>query len=132
VLQIPRTVAILRLVWMVLCLAVLLYCQYAFDGQPNSDSEEVLIIMMFVLSFPASFLAGGFAVAVAFVWERFLHVPLHTGRLEMLFVWSLFSVLGYLQWFALVPRMWSKWKNRGAARTGGLGFTSEHKDRVRR
>ncbi len=105
-----QTVAMLRLVWIMLSGAVLLYCQYVFDGRPNSDSEEVLIILMFILSLPASFVAGAFAVAVVFGSERLLHAPLHTSRLEMLFVWSLFFVAGYLQWFMLVPPAWSKWK----------------------
>ncbi len=120
-----RTAEILRAVWIVLTLAVLLYCQYVFDGKPNSDSEEVLIVLMFILSFPPSFVAGAIAVAVAFGSERLLHAPLHTSRIEMLFVWSLFFAAGYLQWFTLLPRVWSKWRNRHGARTGGLGFTSE-------
>ena len=41
-----RTVAILRSAWIVLSLSALLYCQYVFDGKPNSDSEEVLVILM--------------------------------------------------------------------------------------
>jgi hypothetical protein len=104
------TVTILRSLWLVLSLAVLLYCQYVFDGKPNSDSEEVLIILMFILSFPASFVAGAIAVGVAFSYEHLLHTPLQTSRLEMLFTWGLFFAAGYLQWFALVPRAWSKWK----------------------
>jgi hypothetical protein len=43
---------VLRSLWIILSLAVLLYCQFVFDGKPNSDSEEVLIILMFILSFP--------------------------------------------------------------------------------
>jgi hypothetical protein len=94
--------------WIILSLAVLLYSQYVFDGKPNSDSEEVLIILMFILSFPASLVAGAIAVGVAFSYEHLLHAPLQTSRLEMLFTWALFFATGYLQWFTLVPRAWSK------------------------
>jgi len=107
-----RTAVYLRAAWVVLSLAVLLYCQYVYDGKPNSDAEEVLILAMFVLSFPASFAAGAMAVAVAYVSEYILHTPVHTGRLEMVGVWFLFSILGYLQWFMLIPRAWLRWKNR--------------------
>src|ERR1700730_11107178 len=31
---------VLRSIWIILSLAVLLYCQYVFDGKPNSDAEE--------------------------------------------------------------------------------------------
>jgi hypothetical protein len=101
---------VLRSVWIILSLAVLFYCQYVFDGKPNSDSEEVLIILMFILSFPASFLAGALAVGVAFSYEHLLHAPLQTSRPEMFFTWALFFAAGYLQWFTLAPRAWSKWK----------------------
>jgi hypothetical protein len=127
VIQIPRTIAILRSGWMVLSLAVLFYCLYVFDGRPNSDSEQVLIILMFVLSFPAAFVAGGIAVGIAFVSEHLLHAPLNASRLEMFFVWILFSMLGYLQWFVLVPRIWSRLKHRHSAGDGNVSFTSDRK-----
>ena len=122
--QRPRTVAILPSVWIVLSLAVLLYCQYVFDGKPNSDTEEVLAILMFILSFPASFVAGAIIAAVAFGYERLLHAPLYTSRLEMLFDWGVFTAMGYFQWFVLLPRAWSKWKHRRASGSGGQGVTS--------
>ena len=101
---------VFRVVWVILCLAVLAFSQYVFDGKPNSDAEEVLIILMFILSVPASFAAGAIAVGVAFSFERLMHSPLQTSRLEMLFTWALFFVAGYLQWFTLAPRAWSKWQ----------------------
>ena len=115
-----RTIA-LRSVWIILSVAVLLYCQYVFDGKPNSDSEEVLIILMFILSFPASFVAGAIAAGVAFSYEHLLHAPLQTTRLEMLFTWALFFAAGYLQWFTLAPRAWSKWKAYLARKRVGCG-----------
>ena len=101
---------VFRVMWVILCLAVLAYCQYAFDGKPNSDAEEVLIILMFILSVPASFVAGAIAVGVAFSFEHLMHSPLQTTRLEMLFTWVLFFAVGYIQWFKLLPRAWSKWQ----------------------
>ena len=103
---------VLRSVWIILSLVVLLYCQYAFDGRPNSDAEEVLIILMFILSVPASFVVGAIAVGVAFSFERLMHSPLQTSRLEMLLTWGLFFAAGYVQWFTLLPRAWSKWQMR--------------------
>jgi putative Mn2+ efflux pump MntP len=98
----------------VLSIALLLFCQYVYDGKPNSDAEEVLILGMFVLSFPVSFLAGAIGVGVAYLLENVLHTLVRTGRLEMFVVWFLFFMLGYLQWFALIPRVWLRWKNRRA------------------
>lgn len=105
-----RLWTVFRVMWVILCLAVLAYCQYAFDGKPNSDAEEVLIILMLILSAPASFVAGAIAVGVAFSFERLMHSPLQTTRLEMLFTWALFFAAGYVQWFTLAPRVWSKWQ----------------------
>jgi hypothetical protein len=110
---------VFRVVWVILCLAVLAYCQYAFDGKPNSDAEEVLIILMLILSIPASFVAGAIAVGVAFSFERLMHSPLQTTRLEMLFTWALFFAAGYIQWFTLLPRAWSKWQMRKRAHSEG-------------
>jgi hypothetical protein len=118
VLQRVRTIA--RSVWVFLSFAVLLYCQYAFDGKPNTDSEEVLIILMFILSFPISFVAGAIAVGIAFSYEHLLHAPLQTSRLEILLTWALFFATGYLQWFTLVPRAWSKWKARCSSTTPSI------------
>jgi len=119
--NVPQKVRTITLhsIWIILSLAVLLYCQYVFDGKPNSDSEEVLIILMFILSFPASFVAGAIAVGVAFSYEHLLHAPLQTSRLEMLFTWGLFFAAGYIQWFTLLPRAWSKWQMRKRAHSEG-------------
>jgi hypothetical protein len=106
-----RHIAILGRVWVFLSVAVLLYCQYVFDGQPNSDSEEVLVILMFILSFPASFVAGAVVVGVAFGFERLFHTSFRTSRLEMVFVWGLFFTAGYIQWFKAVPRARVKLKS---------------------
>ncbi len=101
---------VIRGLWVALSIVVLVYGQAIYDGKPNRDVEEVVIILMFILSFPASFVAGAIAVGVAFSFERLMHSPLHTTRLEMLFTWALFFAVGYVQWFMLVPRVWSKWQ----------------------
>ena len=100
----------IRWLWVVLTIIVLVYGQAIYDGKPNSDAEEVLIILMLILSVPASFVAGVIAVGVAFSFERLMHSPLQTTRLEMLFTWALFFAAGYVQWFTLAPRIWSKWR----------------------
>ena len=79
----------------------------------------MLIILMFILSVPASFVAGAIAVGVAFSFERLMHSPLHTTRLEMLFTWGLFFAAGYIQWLTLLPRAWSKWQMRKSAHSEG-------------
>src|SRR6202035_3511311 len=66
---------VLRSIWIILSLAVLLCCQYVFDGKPNSDPEEVLIILMLILSIPASFVAGAIAVGGAFSFEGLMASP---------------------------------------------------------
>jgi len=99
-------------IWTALALAVLAYCQFVFDGKPNSDAENVLIVLMGILSFPSSFLAGAIAVGIAFACERLFGSPLPTSRSEMFVNWALFFAMGYLQWFVLVPRIWSRWRAR--------------------
>jgi hypothetical protein len=67
-----RTLAVIRRLWVALTIVVLVYGQAIYDGKPNSDAEEVLIILMFILSIPASFAAGAIAVGVAFSFERLM------------------------------------------------------------
>jgi hypothetical protein len=117
-----QAVAAIRWLWVATCVVVLVYSQAIYDGKPNSDAEEVLIIPMFILSVPASFVAGTIDVGVAFSVERLMHSPLHTTRLEMLFTWGLFFAAGYIQWFTLLPRAWSKWQMRKRAHSEGPGL----------
>lgn len=85
---------------------MLLYCQYVFDGRPNSDAEEVLIILMLILSFPAGIAVSALVSGIGIL----LHVSFSVSRAEMFVVWLVLAIAGYLQWFYFVPYAWSKGK----------------------
>jgi hypothetical protein len=113
-----RTFQLTRTIWLSLAIIVLGYCQYIFDGLPNSDAGYVLVVAMFTLSFPASFLAGALLVGSAVIYEKLFHVSLATSRAEMLYTWCLFVVAGYLQWFYVVPLAYALFRRRRANSSG--------------
>ena len=103
---------VVQLIWIALCASILVYCEYAFDGKPNSDAEDVLLIGMAILSFPASIVAGMIAVGIAFAYEKVVGQSMPTTRVEMLLMWALFMGAGYVQWFKVFPYLKAKYITR--------------------
>ena len=90
---------IIKTLWFGASIFVLCVTLYAFDGKPNSDIGIFFAWCMLFLSFPSGLLVSlvhmtlydGFSVAV------------ETSYLSLVLDWVGFLVLGYLQWFKLLP-----------------------------
>lgn len=95
-----------RGVWVTLSVVVLVYGQAIYDGKPNSDAEQVLAILMLILSFPAGIAISALVSGIGIL----LHVSFSVSRAEMFVVWLVLAIAGYLQWFYFVPYAWSKGK----------------------
>ncbi|OKY76113.1 MAG: hypothetical protein BM485_02365 [Desulfobulbaceae bacterium DB1] len=95
---------IIRALWIGATVFVLAVTLYAFDGKPDSDIGIFFAWCMLPLSFP-----GGLLVSLAHVaLYDFFSVTIETSYLSFVLDWIGFLILGYLQWFKLVPYLISK------------------------
>ena len=91
-------IKVLKALWIGATVFVLAVTLYAFDGKPNSDIWIFLTWLMLILSFPAG-LVGSLVYSVLGVNFSYLSLAL---------MWAGYFVLGYLQWFKLVPYLIAK------------------------
>ncbi len=86
--------------WIVISILALLAALFFLDGQKESEIANTLTFVMFIISFPASWL--GFALEISMLdlfGQKQMHI--YDNRLVLFLAWALFFVVGYLQWFIL-------------------------------
>jgi len=105
--MIPKIIIALWAGATVLVLAITLY---AFDGTSNSDIGIFFGWCMLALSFPGSLLIPLVHVAL----YDGLSIMIETSYLSLVLDWLGFFVIGYVQWFVLLPWLWRKCKARRA------------------
>jgi len=103
-----------KAIWVTLAAIVLLVTLYGFDGKPNSDIGVFLARSMLALAFPSSLLIAGVFAGISIGVEKFFSMVIPTSYWWIGITWLCFFVVGYLQWFVLVPWLWRKWKSRRA------------------
>lgn len=100
---IPRA---LKGLWIAAAVIVLAFTLYAFDGKPNSDIGILFAWYMLALSFPASLVVPLVHVALF----DGLGIAVESSYSSFVLDWLGFFLVGYLQWFVVVPWLWRKWK----------------------
>lgn len=101
-----------RLAWLAICLTALIASHRAYHANSDWKTEEYLALEMMVLSFPASFLVvAGLILAGATLGLFGLALP-PSSKIELTVTWLLFVFSGYIQWFAVIPRLWRKTRSR--------------------
>ena len=110
---------LLRLIWIALAVMVLFITLFFYDGKTNSDVDTILAYGMFILSFPIGLLMAIFAGGIGYVANSLYGYVVPVSYLTIAIGWILFFVVGYLQWFVLVPFIWSKVRKNKKAK-GGL------------
>jgi len=104
---------LLRLLWLGLCVAVLVW---ALNAAPATEAHVAHGWAMVVLTFPIG-LFGLFAVgAAAYLSLTLLSLEL-SGPSGLVLLWSVMTALGYIQWFVLVPEILRR--RKALARTKG-------------
>lgn len=104
------SVGVAKVAWIGVAVVALLVTLYGFDGKTNSDIWIVLTWSMLVLSFPASLIVSLAHMALG----AGLSLTIKTSFLSLAVEWATYFVLGYLQWFVLLPWLWRTWKGRRA------------------
>ena len=99
--------------WMMLAVAVLGITLYL--GGP--DADIAMVWAMLLLGFPGSVLVTYCYAGIAFVWHTYIAGPqaLEGGRglfsLFVTVVWTGFFLVGYVQWFVLLPFVVRRWRS---------------------
>lgn len=109
--------------WVVLCVTEIAFVLAIADPQQADIYKDVELILgytMFALSFPLGF------ISPLLLWiggSLLSYTAGLTGRLDMigfgihrfyifnLFLWLSYFLIGYLQWFKLLPLLIEKWRN---------------------
>jgi hypothetical protein len=95
---------IIRVLWIGTTVSVLALSLYAFDDKPNSDIGVFFAWCMLAVSFPVGLLVPLVHVAL----YDGLSITIKTSYLSLALDWAGFFVLGYLQWFKLLPYLIAK------------------------
>ena len=104
--------------WLTACCVVLVFTLYAYSPGPQSDAGVLFAGAMSVLTFPSGLLISGGIAALAVLGDGNLPEPL--GNLPpsvgLLVLWLVFCMVGYFQWFRLIPWLWRKLRPSDAIR----------------
>lgn len=93
---------LVRMGWALISLISLVLALYIItlnDPEAYKAADAVLVITMYILSFPIS-MAITFII---YIYSMLFMVNRETGITDLIFFWIIFFVSGYLQWFKLIP-----------------------------
>lgn len=103
-------VKLLKALWIGAAIFVLLATLYFYNDEDLSDIWVFLTWLMLILSFPA-----GVLISIAhFVIGEVFATTVKTSFISLSVEWVAYFLLGYIQWFVLLPRLWHRWKARRA------------------
>ena len=114
----------IRTGWVIAMIAVLILWVAAairtstLPSQATQDGEWHLLalLVLIALTFPLGIVWAGLLNVVAYMLDAFNYRAEISEVLLVPLVWLSFFVVGYVQWFKLVPWLWRRWKDRRASR----------------
>lgn len=109
-----RIQQIARIAWLTVAVVCLVFAQYVLSlDYPGAHkaADTILLFAMLALTFPA----GCVAVGLAFVYSSLLLPDRGVNPMDLVILWSAFFVVGYFQWFKLLPWLIEKWHARRAS-----------------
>ncbi len=95
---------ITKVLWIGATLFVLLVTLYSYDGKPLSDIWIFLTWFMLILSFPAGLVVS----AIHYALGAGFSITIETSYLSLAVEWIVYFVLGYIQWFKMLPYLIGK------------------------
>lgn len=106
-----RNVFLIKFIWVAICIILLFTTLFYYDGSGNSDIEIFLVYSMSVLSFPMGFLLSMFLLFIiyGFLWGfNLLSYSPGVCYILLTIEWLWLFVIGFFQWFILMPILWRK------------------------
>jgi len=96
----------IRFLWASIAFLVLIITLYSYDGLTNSDIWIFLTWMMLLLSFPA-----GLLVSLGhMILGEYFSIGIKTSLVSLSIEWVIYFILGYIQWFKVIPWLINKVK----------------------
>ena len=97
-------------IWMALCCGVLLFTIYIYAPGPSSDAGILFAAVMTALTFPSGLLVSASIAMLSMHHQEHWLAPIEDlpPFMSFGFLWVIFCVLGYLQWFKVLPWLWVK------------------------
>lgn len=105
---------ILKISWLGVAFLVLVITLFFFDGRNNSDIEDFLVYSMLLLTFPIGIIASGLVFVVLYFFVSALYIEeitFNVGYVYLIFEWLFLLIVGYIQWFFLIPIIYRKHKD---------------------
>ena len=92
--------------WLFFCVLVLLG---PLRDIHNGEAHILFAMLMGLLTFPAGYILMAGISFLGFLLDRHLGVSLPSNEIMLGPLWLGLVVVGYFQWFVVVPRLWRKW-----------------------
>jgi len=87
-------------VYLSLCISVLVFAYLKKDVR---DTDQAFAYLMLMLTIPSGFALGTVLSGVYYLLYTYASITVPGGFIHNAFTWVLFVIVGYLQWFKLVP-----------------------------
>jgi hypothetical protein len=101
-----RWIKIIRAVWLLICFTIGL--TYLNQEYLTGEAIVTFIKMMTIVTFPIGYLAIYIMRAMVWVMAATFDHQVASSYNLMMTLWVLMTVLGYFQWFYVVPRLLTK------------------------
>lgn len=95
---------IILLLWIFGCFLVFLV---PLQDMHNGEAHILFALLMIVLTFPLGYVLVTAIAFAGFLLDRHLGVSLPGNEVMLIPLWLAFLVVGYYQWFILMPKLWS-------------------------
>jgi hypothetical protein len=91
-------------VWLIACVAALVF---AYANRQYADTDILFAYAMLALTFPSGLIVAA-ALAALFAALDTFGIAVPGSFATSLAIWPLLVAIGYVQWFALVPRLFRR------------------------
>jgi len=98
----------LKKVWFVSQFLILIYVLVDFLIFHNEEALMKLIALEIIIAFPVSFFVIYTALVIIFTKIDFALFT-QENVMYISFIWLLFAILGYFQWFVILPKIYLKY-----------------------